>query len=157
MVREMPIYVLVSALVALVSCVSAEERGFTTAIFATPIHEAQVVRADDGMDHVEYELLLVNVFASPVTLSSLAVFDTSGQGLTRIEGNTLLAATQTLLAQTKGTTIPASAAASVDVDLRSRQALRLTVSRTGLPTRSIMMRNSPPSSGASAPMGRTLR
>ena len=38
-------------------------------------HEAQIVRADDGKDHVEYELLVVNVSSEPVTLASVAVFD----------------------------------------------------------------------------------
>jgi len=35
---------------------------------APPIHEAQGVRGDDGMDHVEYKLLVVSVFSGPVTL-----------------------------------------------------------------------------------------
>jgi hypothetical protein len=30
-----------------------------------------MVRADDGKDHVEYELLVVNVFSEPVTLASV--------------------------------------------------------------------------------------
>ncbi|HLO00680.1 MAG TPA: hypothetical protein VK208_19640, partial [Pyrinomonadaceae bacterium] len=37
-----------------------QERGRPTAILLSPIHEAQVVRGDDGKDHVEYELLVVN-------------------------------------------------------------------------------------------------
>jgi hypothetical protein len=39
----------------------------------SPIHEAQVVRGDDGMDHLEYELLIVTVFPEPVTLSNVTV------------------------------------------------------------------------------------
>jgi hypothetical protein len=82
-----------------------------------PIHEAQVVRGDDGLDHVEYELLVVNVFATPVTLSEVIVVDPAGKDLATIAGATLAAATQTLLAQVPGATIPASAAVSVDIDL----------------------------------------
>jgi Peptidase family M23 len=87
------------------------------AILVSPIHEAQIVRADDGMDHVEYELLVVSVFSEPVTLSSVTVLDPAGKELSRIEGHTLAAATQTLFAKTATPVIPASAAVSVDVDL----------------------------------------
>jgi hypothetical protein len=108
---------MVAAVFALASAASAEEPGRPTAILVSPIHEAQIVRADDGMDHVEYELLVVSVFPEPVTLSSVTVLDPAGKELMRIEGGTLTAATQTLFAHTETAVIPASAAVSVDVDL----------------------------------------
>jgi hypothetical protein len=55
-----------------------------TAIFVRPIHDAQVVRGDDGMEHVEYDLLVVNVFDAPVTLSSVTVLDSGGKALMQI-------------------------------------------------------------------------
>jgi len=94
-----------------------QERGRPTAILVSPIHEAQVVRGDDGKDHVEYELLVVNAVDQPVTLTSLTVLDPAAKELTRIEGPVLVAATQTLLDKKPVTEIPASAAVSVDVDL----------------------------------------
>jgi hypothetical protein len=75
------------------------------------------VRGDDGLDHVEYELMVINAFAGPVTLSRLAVVDPNGKELMVVDGEALSAATQTLLAQTPGATIPASAVVSVDIDL----------------------------------------
>ena len=57
-------FFLAAAFLTLASGVSAEDYGRPTAILVSPIHEAQVVRGDDGMDHVEYELLLVSVFPS---------------------------------------------------------------------------------------------
>jgi murein DD-endopeptidase MepM/ murein hydrolase activator NlpD len=87
------------------------------AILVSPIHEAQVVRGDDGMDHVEYELLVVNAVEQPVTLTSLTVLDSGAKELARIDGPVLVAATQTLLDKKPVTEIPASAAVSVDVDL----------------------------------------
>jgi hypothetical protein len=96
---------------------AAEEYGRPTPILVSPIHEAQVVRGDDGMDHVEYELLVVSVFPEPVTLSSVTVLDPAGKELMRMEGSVLAAATQTLFAKTPSAVIPASAAVSVDVDL----------------------------------------
>jgi hypothetical protein len=89
----------------------------STAILVTPMHDAQIVRGDDGLDHVEYALLVINAFAGPVTLSRLAVVDPAGKEWMILEGEALSAATQTLLAQTPGATIPASAVVSVDVDL----------------------------------------
>src|SRR5262249_35652083 len=88
-----------------------------TAIMVSPIHEAQFVRGADGMDHVEYELLVVNAVEQPVTLTSLTVLDPGGKELTRIDGPVLVAATQTLLDKKPMAEIPASMAVAVDVDL----------------------------------------
>lgn len=96
---------------------SAFASGRSTAIVVAPIHDAQVVRGDDGRDHVEYELLVINAFAGPVTLANVVVVDPAGNSLATITGPTLAAATQTLLTQSPGATIPASAVVSVDVDL----------------------------------------
>jgi hypothetical protein len=113
----MRICFMVAAVFALASAASAAAPDRPTAILVSPIHEAQIVRADDGKDHVEYELLVVNVFSEPVTLSSVTVLDSAGKELMRIEGGALAAATQTLFAKTATPVVPASAAVSVDVDL----------------------------------------
>jgi hypothetical protein len=91
--------------------------GRPTAILLSPIHEGQVIRGDDGMDHVEYELLVVNAVEQPVTLTSLTVLDPAAKELTRIDGPVLVATTQTLLDKKPLSEIPASAAAAVHVDL----------------------------------------
>ena len=96
----MRICLMLAAVLALGSAASAAERDRPTAILVSPIHEAQIVRADDGKDHVEYELLVVNVFSEPVTLASVTVLDPAGKELMRIEGGALAAATQTLFAKT---------------------------------------------------------
>src|SRR5215467_12498294 len=93
------------------------EHSRPTAIMVTPIHEAQVVHGDDGMDHVEYELIVVNAVDQPVTLTSLTVLDPAAKELTRIDGSALVATTQTLLDKKPLSEIPASAAAAVHVDL----------------------------------------
>jgi len=108
---------MLAIVLALGSAASAAERDRPTAIVVSPIHEAQIVRADDGKDHVEYELLVVNVFSEPVTLASVTVLDPAGKELMRIEGAALAAATQTLFAKTATPVVAASAAVSVDVDL----------------------------------------
>jgi hypothetical protein len=106
-----------AAVFILASGASAEDYGRPSAIIVNPIHEAQIVRGDDGMDHVEYELLFVSVFPEPVTLSSVTVLSPAGKELMRMDGSALAAATQTLFAKTPSPVVPASAAVSVDVDL----------------------------------------
>src|SRR5262249_36580693 len=101
---------IMAAILALESGAVAEDYGRPTAILVSPIHEAQIVRGDDGKAHVEYELLVVNVFSEPVTLSSVTVLDPAGKELMRIEGGTLAAATQTLFAKSVTPVIPASSA-----------------------------------------------
>jgi Peptidase family M23 len=113
----MRICFMVTAIFLLGSGALAENYGRPTAILVSPIHEAQVVRGDDGKDHVEYELLVVNVLSEPVTLSSVTVLDPVGKELLRIEGGMLAAAIQTLFAKTATPVVPASAAVSIDVDL----------------------------------------
>jgi hypothetical protein len=113
----MRIGAIMAAVLAAASLASAAEADRPTAILVSPIHAAQVVRGDDGRDHAEYELLVVNVFSEPVTLSSVTVLDPAAKELMRIEGPALAAATQTLFAKTRTPAIPASAAVSVDVDL----------------------------------------
>src|SRR5579859_7876469 len=112
----MRICLIMAVVLALASAASAAERDRPTAIVVSPIHEAQIVRADDGTDHVEYELLVINMFPEAVTLSSVTVLDPARKELLRIEKDALTAATQTLFARAQTAVIAASAAVSVDVD-----------------------------------------
>jgi hypothetical protein len=111
------IFALAAVFILASSTWAADEYGRPTAILVSPIHDAQVVRGDDGMDHVEYELLVVSVFSEPVTLSNVTVLDPAGKALMRIDGDVLAAATQTVFSKTPTPIIPASAAVSIDVDL----------------------------------------
>src|SRR5436190_4235171 len=108
---------MVAAVFAFASGPSAAQPERPSAIVVSPIHEAQIVRGDDGMDHVEYDLLVVSVMPEPVTLSSVAVLDPAGKELKRIEGAALAAVTQPLFAHTETAVLAASAAVAVEVDL----------------------------------------
>lgn len=88
-----------------------------SAILVQPIQDAQVVLGSDDMNHVEYELLVVNVFSDPVTLTGVTVIGPDGAELQQIEGDALAAATQSLYTHAPSPAIEASAAASLDVDL----------------------------------------
>jgi Peptidase family M23 len=96
---------------------AGKEEPEATAITVRPLHEAQVVRGDDGKDHVEYDLLVVSVVGDPVTLSSVTVLDRAGNELGRIDGPTLAAATQNLFTHAPVAEIPSSGAVDVEVDL----------------------------------------
>lgn len=113
----MRISFMMAAVFALASAALATAPDRPTAILVSPIHEAEIVRADDGMDHVEYDLLVVSVLSEPVTLSSVTILDPAGKELMRLEGDALAAVTQPLFAHTKTTAIPASSAVAVEVDL----------------------------------------
>ena len=69
----------------------------STAIVVTPIGDGRVALGDDGKDHVEYDLLVTNIFDRPVTLSRLEVLGPDGKVLMTVEGEPLKAATQTLI------------------------------------------------------------
>jgi hypothetical protein len=113
----MRIFVTVAAVFALVSGASAREQDNPTALIVSPVHDAQIVRGDDGMDHVEYDLLVVSVFPEPVALSSVTILDPAGKELKRIAGADLGDVTQPLFAHTATTEIAPSAAVAVEVDL----------------------------------------
>ena len=96
---------------------TAEPADKVSAIMVQPIHDAQVVFGSDEMNHVEYELLVVNVFSDPVTLTGVTVIGPAGEELGQVEGDTLAAATQSLYTHAPSPVVAASAAVSVDVDL----------------------------------------
>ena len=75
------------------------------------------VSGSDGLDHLEYDLLVTNGFAAPVTLTSIAVTSPDSEALLRLEGDELVTATQPLLGRTPTATIPASGAVAVVVDV----------------------------------------
>ena len=89
----------------------------STAITASPLHHAHAVRGDDGKDHVEYDLLVTNVFDGPVTLTAIDVTDAAGKVLMQIDGDVLAQATQALFDQKPAKTIPASGSVAVEIDL----------------------------------------
>ena len=72
----------------------------TTAIVVSATNDPLRVSGSDGVDHLEYDLLVTNGFAAPVTLTSIAVTAPDGETLLRLEGDALVTATQPLLGRT---------------------------------------------------------
>jgi hypothetical protein len=105
------------AMFATAAAAAGKAKPEVTAIMVRPMHDAQVVRGDDGKDHVEYNLLVVSFYGHPVTLLSVTVLDPDGEEVGRIDGDTLAKATQSLYDQKPVPAIPPSGAVAVEVDL----------------------------------------
>ena len=89
----------------------------TTAIVVSATNDPLRVSGSDGVDHLEYDLLVTNGFAAPVTLTSIAVTAPDGETLLRLEGDALVTATQPLLGRTPTAAIPASGTVAVVMDV----------------------------------------
>jgi hypothetical protein len=112
--------------VAMALLLAAATAGSTAAIQATSQFTAIVVSAiggpvgvpgSDGLEHIEYDLLVTNVFTAPVTLTAIDVLTLDGDRLLRLEGDALLMATQPLLGLTPLAEIPPSGVAAVMMDV----------------------------------------
>jgi hypothetical protein len=88
----------------------------STAIVVMPFHEAYAVRGDDGRNHIEYDLLVTNVFDGPVTVTAIEITNEAGRVVGHLDGSELASATQMLL-EGKAQAIPPSASVVIEVDL----------------------------------------
>lgn len=88
-----------------------------TALLVATTAAPRPVRGSDGMEHLDYDLIVTNAFVSPVTLTSVEVLAPDGQTLLRLAGDPLVQATQPMLGSTATTAIPASATVAVVVDV----------------------------------------
>lgn len=88
-----------------------------TAIVVSATNDPLRVSGSDGVDHLEYDLLVTNAFVAPVTLTSIAVTAPDGETLLRLDGDALVTATQPLIGKTPMAAIPASGAAAVVMDV----------------------------------------
>src|SRR5215208_4790353 len=89
----------------------------TTALLVTAIHDPLRVTGSDGMVHLEYDLVLTNVFTTPVTITAIEVLTPDGQSLLRLEGDALEAMTQPLFGRTPMDVVPQSGALAVLLDV----------------------------------------
>ena len=89
----------------------------STALVVAPFHEAFHVRGDDGRTHVEYDLLVTNVFDGAVTVATLEITNEAGKVIGHIDGRELAQATQTLIDGKPAKAIPPSGSVAIEVDL----------------------------------------
>jgi hypothetical protein len=89
----------------------------TTALLVSAIHDPLRVTGSDGMVHLEYDLVLTNVFTAPVTITAIEVLTPHGQSLLRLEGDALEAMTQPLFGRTPMDVVPQSGALAAMLDV----------------------------------------
>lgn len=88
-----------------------------TAIVVSAASVPMRVSGSDGMDHIEYDLLVTNAFAAPVTLTSVEVLAEDESVLVALDGDALTTATQALLGPAPQTEIPANGTVAVVIDV----------------------------------------
>jgi Peptidase family M23 len=88
-----------------------------TAIVVSAIGGPIGVPGSDGLEHIEYDLVVTNVFNASVTLTAIDVSTLDGDPLLSLAGDDLVAATQPLLGLTPLEAIPASGTAAVIIDV----------------------------------------
>jgi hypothetical protein len=89
----------------------------TTAIMVSATNAPLRVPGSDGVDHLEYDLLITNGSSAPITLTSVTAIDPDGETLLQLDGDALATATQPLLGRAPMREIPASGTAAVVVDI----------------------------------------
>lgn len=88
-----------------------------TALLATATNAPLHVLGSDGMEHLEYDLVLTNVFTAPVTLTAIEVTAPDGRVLLRLDGDSLEAVTRPVFAGPPTRVVPVAGAVAVVVDL----------------------------------------
>ena len=88
-----------------------------TAIVVSAIGGPIGVPGSDGLQHIEYDLVITNVFNAPVKVSTIDVIALDGDPLLSLASDDLVAATQPLLGLTPLEEIPASGTAAVIIDV----------------------------------------
>lgn len=94
---------------------------FFSPLTVRSIGDPLVVPASDGKQHINYDLIVTNVFSAPMTLASLAVRDAqTGQEVLRLDGQALAGVIEQNFIQRAvdpPAQIPLSAQVSIEVDV----------------------------------------
>lgn len=93
-----------------------------TPLIVSTTNAPLAVLGSDGLEHLEYDLVLTNVFYTSLTLSSLDVTAADGSALLHLAGDTLAADTQAIAVSPIGrpapiSEIPAGGAVATVIDL----------------------------------------
>jgi hypothetical protein len=89
----------------------------TTALLVSAIHDPLRVSGSDGMVHLEYDLVLTNIFTTPVTISAIDVLTPEDELLLQLAGDSLKAVTRPLFGSTPTDVVPQSGAVAAMVDV----------------------------------------
>ncbi|MFN8678864.1 MAG: M23 family metallopeptidase [Thermomicrobiales bacterium] len=81
-----------------------------TALLVFTAQDPMWVPASDGKVHIVYDLVMTNIFSSPVTITSVEILTTDGVPLLHLAGDALLAATRPVFGDTPTQVVPTSGA-----------------------------------------------
>lgn len=89
----------------------------TTALSVSAVKPPVRLAGSDRRTHLEYDLVLQNVFSAPVTVTSIEVLDPDGSVLLALDGPDVAAVTSTLFPGTPSAVVPAGGALAAVIDL----------------------------------------
>lgn len=89
----------------------------TAALYVNAFSTPMIVAGSDGMDHIEYDLMFSNVFASPVTLTRIEAIGPDGAVLLDLQGDALIANTKPLLPTETTNIVPFSGSVATVMDV----------------------------------------
>jgi hypothetical protein len=89
----------------------------TTALIVSSTNDPLRVAGSDGMDHLEYDLIVTNTYPEPVTIALVEVLGADGQLLQQLEGDALAEITQPILGFGPTKEIPGSSVVGVVMDV----------------------------------------
>jgi hypothetical protein len=115
-------------LVAASAVTARPARPDSTALTVQSATAPRYVYGTDGRGHVEYDLLITNVFTAPVTLERLQV-RADGRLLVALKGGALAAATHKILGKAPVARVPPSATVETIVDVVLPRSAGRTVPR----------------------------
>jgi hypothetical protein len=90
-----------------------------TALLVSATNAPLRVLGSDGLEHLEYDLIISNTFTAPVTLTSVEVIAPDGRALLRLEGDALAAIIQPVFfnGESPGPEIPVGGVVATVIDL----------------------------------------
>lgn len=89
----------------------------TTALSVSAVKPPVRLAGSDGRTHVEYDLVLQNVFSAPVTVTSIEVLGADGSVLLALDGPDVAAVSSTLFPGSPSAVVPAGGALAAVIDL----------------------------------------
>jgi len=97
--------------------IAEKTRPRTTAIIVSSTNDPLRVAGSDGMDHLEYDLIVTNAFPEPVTITLIEALGPNGQLIQQWKGDALAEITQPLIGLGPMPAISGSTAVGVVIDL----------------------------------------
>jgi murein DD-endopeptidase MepM/ murein hydrolase activator NlpD len=89
----------------------------STGILVSAMNQPLVNLGSDGANHIAYDLQVTNIMPADLTLTSIEVLSEDGESLLLLADDDLAAATQSLIGTSQSTTIRASSAIAVVIDI----------------------------------------